>query len=74
MRACGALTEMTPIHFTTLLTQLKWTFYLVEPRINLRTAGLAGVLLGLFIFYLLIPLFRFWLHLHPGFLPGILPV
>lgn len=60
---------MPPILLTTLLTQMKWTLYLVEPRINIRIIGLAGILLGLLVFYLVIPLLRIWWHLLPAMLP-----
>ncbi len=60
---------MTPILLTTLLTQMKWTVYLVKPRVNLRIVGLAGVILGLLVFYLVLPLLRVWWHLVPAMLP-----
>jgi hypothetical protein len=50
---------------------MKWTVYLILPKMNPRIAGLAGVLVGIFVFYLLIPLIRIWWHLLPVFLPGI---
>lgn len=62
---------MPPILVTTLVTQMKWTVYLILPKMNPRIAGLAGVLVGIFVFYLLIPLIRIWWHLLPVFLPGI---
>lgn len=60
---------MPPFLLPTLLTQMKWTVYLLQSRINLRIAGLAGVILGLLVFYLVIPLLRIWWHLLPAILP-----
>jgi uncharacterized protein YjeT (DUF2065 family) len=62
---------MPPILFATLVTQMKWTVFLVLPKINLRIVGLAGVFLGIFVFYLVIPFIRIWWHLLPVILPGI---
>ena len=46
---------MPPILYTTLLIQMKWTYYLLQPKLNRRMIGLAGIFLGLFVFYLVVP-------------------
>ncbi|MGW8250745.1 MAG: hypothetical protein ACWGO1_08895 [Anaerolineales bacterium] len=64
---------MTPIQVNVLLTQMRWTLFILLPRLNPGTAGLAGVFLGFLIFYLVIPLIQAYWNLLPLTLTGMLP-